>query len=102
MFFVSYVAMAEHDYLTVAFAVSQLPFLGLVVLLRRLEKQKRSLVRQLRDFDVRDAQCSEARDREFILKSICDWYGDLDAFNSQVHHEVRRQISRGSSVLNLS
>merc|ERR1712083_1166543 len=59
---------------------------------RSFMKHKRKLAHQLAVFDASNASCQESRDREFILKSISDWYGSIDLFNEQVRGPVREVV----------
>lgn len=65
-------------------------------------RDRHELANQLKDFDVRHAECQESQDRRHILHSIQRWYGSEDAFNEQVRGQVRDELLQSLPVTNMS
>ena len=61
---------------------------------REPRRQRREVVKKLRQFDVRKTQAHEPSDKDFVLEEIKKWNSSLDDFNRYVQTEVATQLDR--------
>ena len=57
-------------------------------------RQRREVLKKLRQFDVRKTQAYEPSDKDFVLEEIKKWNSSLDGFNRYVQTEVATQLDR--------
>ncbi|CAJ1369219.1 unnamed protein product [Effrenium voratum] len=60
--------------------------------LRKNIMAKHQLLWQLESFDVDQAQCRTAFDKEFIYRAIAAWYGSPQRFNEYVRGPLRQEL----------
>merc|ERR1711988_1006146 len=57
-------------------------------------RDRHTLLRQIREFSVKEAQCFKEEDRAFVEAQIKAWFGDLETFEGYVHDKVAAQVER--------
>lgn len=75
-----------------AYVFGPLPLLVAIHVLRREVKLRHLLAKGLREFDLRNADCRNDFDREFIYAGIIQWYGSKEAFTRYVRGSLRREL----------
>lgn len=75
-----------------AYLFGTLPLLVAIHVLRREVKLRHLLAKGLREFDLRNADCRNDFDREFIYAGIIQWYGSKEAFTKYVRGSLRREL----------
>ena len=56
-------------------------------------RERRRVARQLRTFDVREAEAWSAADKLFVLEKVRSWYGDSEEALASFNHFVRTEVA---------
>ncbi|CAE7223008.1 unnamed protein product [Symbiodinium sp. CCMP2592] len=78
------------------------PLLPFLKALRRNFNGARKLITDLDQFDLANARCAHAFDREFVCSAIRMWYGSDDAFTEHVRGVLRSELLVNEASMNVS
>lgn len=56
-------------------------------------RERRRVARQLRTFDVREAEAWSAADKLYVLEKVRSWYGDSEEALASFNHFVRTEVA---------
>eukprot|EP00913_Durusdinium_trenchii_P034771 g32526.t1 len=72
--------------------VGMVPVIPCIHQTRKICREKRRLLNELKQFNLNEAGCSVDFDRNFILAGIEEWYGTQEAFTEYVRGPLFREL----------
>eukprot|EP00435_Cladocopium_sp_Y103_P054017 s338_g17.t1 len=91
--FFMYVSVMHFETLAPLIPFSAIAFACCVHLLRRSQRTRHQLLADLQNFDLRNADCTHAFDRDFVMSAIARWYGSSKAFTKYVRGPLRQELA---------
>ena len=92
---ITFVTEYDGNFQMVSFVFGTLPAMIAVHLLRYFSVEKRKLLQDVSQFDVRNADCRSEFDKEFIHAAITEWYGTGEKFSEYVRGQLFEEMVAG-------